>query len=173
MNNKVYRLWGISKKQQWLIEDMLDVRMKLNDGVFDAKEAIKLATEKEMDDFARIFQEELDLFLDHTGNRKVHKIKVLYAGSSTVIIVDHLADSTITKPEVVQVQAGKIRQELDKLQEMLTETRSQWMYFTRCLQIHEDRRIYIFKPRQRLYWLKSQALAEADDFIAEKLATNK
>jgi len=47
------------------------------------------------------------------------------------------------------------------------------MYFTRCLQIHEARRTYIFKPRQRLYWLKSQALAEADDFIAEKLATDK
>ena len=173
MNDNVYQLLGINKKQQWLIEDMINVRMKLNDGVFDAKEAIKFATEKEMDDFTRIFQEELDLFLDHTGNRKVHKVKVLYAGSSTVIIVDHLTRSTITKPEVVKVQDSKIRQELDELQERLTETRSQWMYFTRCLRIYEKRRTYIFKPLQRLYWLKSQALAEADDFIAEKLATNK
>jgi hypothetical protein len=173
MNDKVYKLFGISKKQQWLIEDMLDVRMKLNDGVFDADEVIESATEKEMGDFARIFQEELDLFLDHTGNRKVHKVKVLYAGNSTVIIVDHLTRSTITKPEVVKVQDSKIRQELDELQERLTETRSQWMYFTRCLRIYEKRRTYIFKPLQRLYWLKSQALAEADDFIAEKLATNK
>ncbi len=170
MNDKVYKLLGISKKQQWLIEDMLDVRMKLNDGKI-AKEAIDSASKKEITDFAHIFQEELDLFLDHTGKRKVHKVKVLYAGTSAVIIVDHLMRSTITQPVVVKVQDGKIRQELDALQDRLTETRSQWMYFTRCLQIHEGRRIYIFKPRQRLYWLKSQALAEADDFIAEKLAT--
>jgi len=89
------------------------------------------------------------------------------------LIVDHLVRSMATKPEVVKVQDNRTRRELDKLQGKLTETRSQWMYFTRCLQIHEARRTYIFKPRQRLYWLKSQALAEADDFIAEKLATDK
>jgi hypothetical protein len=173
MNDKVYKLLGITKKQRWLIEDMLDVRMKLNDGVFDAEEAIKAATKEELTDFAHIFQEELDLFLDHTGKRKVHKVKVLYAGSSTVMIVDHLKRSMITQPVAVKVQDDKIRQELEALQDRLTETRSQWMYFTRCLQIQEDRRTYIFKPRQRLYWLKSQALAEADDFIEEKLATDK
>jgi hypothetical protein len=172
MNDKVYKLLGISKKQRWLIEDMLDVRMELNDGKI-AKKATNPATEEQITDFAHIFQEELDLFLDHTGKRKVHKVKVLYADSSAVIIVDHLMRSMATKPVVEKVQDGKIRRELEALHDRLTEIRSQWMYFTRCLQIHEDRRTYIFKPRQRLYWLKSQALAEADDFIAEKLATNK
>ena len=170
MNGKVYNLLGISKKQRWLIEDMLDVRMKLNDGKI-AHEAIKAATEKEITYFANIFQEELDLFLDHTGKRRVHKVKILYADSTAVMIVDHLNRSKSTRPEVVKVQDDRTRRELDKLQGKLTETRRQWMYFTRCLQIPEGRRTYIFKPRQRLYWLKSQALAEADDFIAEKLAT--
>ena len=63
MNNNVFTLLGISKKQQWLIEDMLNVRMKLNDGVIDAKDVIEPATKKEIDEFASIFQEELDLFL--------------------------------------------------------------------------------------------------------------
>ena len=170
MNDKVYKLLGISEKQQWLIEDMLGVRMKLNDGKI-AKEAVDPASEEEITNFAHIFQEELDLFLDHTGKRKVHKVKVLYAGTSAVIIVDHLKHSTITQPVVVKVQEGKISQELNELQGRLTEIRSQWIYFTRCLRIYEGRRTYVFKPRQRLYWLKSQALAEADEFIAEKLAT--
>lgn len=173
MNDNVYQLLGISKKQQWLIEDMLDVRMKLNDGVFDAKDAVKLATEKEMDEFAHVLQEELNLFLDHSGKRKSHNVKIYYADNSTVMIVDHLKGATAAKPEINKVEDSEIRLELEKLQKRLTETRSQWMYFTRCLQIHEGRRTYIFKPRQRLYWLKSQALVEADDFIAEKLATDK
>jgi hypothetical protein len=172
MNGKVYNLLGISKKQQWLIEDMLGVRMKLNDGKI-AKEARNSASKEEIADFAHIFQEELDLFLDHTGKKKVHKVRVLYTDSTGIMIVDHLVCSMATKPEVVKVQDDQTRRELNKLQGKLTETRSQWMYFTRCLQIHEARRTYIFKPRQRLYWLKSQALAEADDFIAEKLTTDK
>jgi len=173
MNNKVYKCVGISNKQQWLIEDMLGVRMKLNDGNFTPEKAIKSATEEEIYKFVCIFQEELDLFLDHSDKKKVHRVKVLYTDSTAIMIVDHLVRSMATKPEVVKVQDNQTRRELAKLQGKLTETRSQWMYFTRCLQIHEARRTYIFKPRQRLYWLKSQALAEADDFIAEKLATDK
>ncbi len=169
MNNKFYGVLGVSKKQRWLIEDMLRVRIKLNDGKI-AKEAVEPASKKEITDFASIFQEELDLFLDHTGKRSVHKVKVLYTDSNAVIIVDHLKRNLKTKPEVVEVKNSKTRRELRLLQEKLTETKSnQWMYFTRCLRIYEDRRTYIFKPRQRLYWLKSQALVEADEFIDEKL----
>jgi len=171
MNDRVYEVLGInSRKQRWLIEDMLDTRVKLNDGRI-AKEAIRRATKKEIVSFARIFQEELDLFLDHNGKRKVHKLKVLYADKSAVMIVDHLKRSTAGEPRVEEVRDGRIRHELDGLEERLTEKRSQWIYFTRCLRVYERRRTYIFKPRQRLYWLKSQALAEADEFIAEKLAT--
>ena len=171
MNDKVYKLLGIkNRKQRWLIEDTLNVRLKLNDGRV-AKEATKLAREKEIRDFVRIFQDELDLFLDHSGKKKVHKVKVLYADKSAVMIVDHLKRSTISTPEVTEVHDGEIRHELEAVGKRLREERSQWMYFTRCLRLYERRRTYIFKPRQRLYWLKSQALAEADEFIAEKLAT--
>ena len=171
MNNTVYKLLGIGRKQRWLIEDTVNVRMKLNDGVFNAKEAVKAASKKEIVEFARIFQEELDLFLDHDGRRKVHKVKVLYADRSAVMIVDHLKRSTATAPKVVAVEDSKVRQELNDLQARLRETgRNQWMYFTRCLRVYEGRRTYIFKPRERLYWLKSQGLAEADEFIEEKVA---
>lgn len=169
MNDRVYDALKIDKKQRALIEDMLNVRLKLNDGRI-AREATNPANKKEIGDFARVFQDELDLFLDHSGKRKVHKVKVLYSDNSAVLIVDHLSRSETTKPELAEVATGDVRRELDKLQNRLTMKRSQWMYFTRCLRIYEDRKTYIFKPRQRLYWLKSQALVEADEFIAEKLA---
>jgi len=170
MNDRVYKAFGITKKQRWLIEDMINVRLKLNDGKI-AREAIDAANKKEIADFARIFQDELDLFLDNSGKRKVHKVKVLYSNSSVMMVVDHLMRSSTTKPEITEVKEGEIRQKLEDVGERLREERSQWIYFTRCLRMYEGRRTYIFKPRQRLYWLKSQALAEADEFIAEKLAT--
>jgi hypothetical protein len=171
MNNKVYDLLGIGdKKERWLIEDMLNVRLKLNDGRV-AKEATAPANKKEITDFARIFQDELDVFLDHTGKGKVHEVKVLYGDNSVVMIIDHLKHPAMGNPMVEEVKDARIREELDGLEERLGKERSQWIYFKRCLRIYEKRRTYIFKPRQRLYWLKSQALAEADEFIEEKLAT--
>jgi hypothetical protein len=166
MDDTVYRCLGITKKQQWLIEDLLNTRMKLNDGRI-AKEAVRMASKTEISEFVCIFQEELDFFLDHTGNKKVHKINAYYTDCSVVLVGDHLKRSIPTKPEIIEV--GDNNKLFLGLQSKLTYRRSQWMYFTRCLQIYEDRRTYIFKPRQRLYWLKSQALAEADEFIEGKL----
>jgi hypothetical protein len=170
MNERVYDALKILKKHRALIEDMLDVRLKLNDGRI-AKEATEPAIKKEIEDFARIFQDELDLFLDHSGKKKTHKINVLYGDSSVVMIVDHLKHPTMGDPIVESVKDDRIRKEMDGLEQRLGEKRSQWIYYRRCLRIYEGRTTYIFKPRQRLYWLKSQALSEADEFIEEKLAT--
>jgi hypothetical protein len=173
MNEKVYDLMGIGTKQQWLIEDMLSTRMKLNDGVFNAKEAVRPASKREIAEFAHVFQEELDLFLDHAGRGQVHKVKVLYGQRSAVLIVEHLSQAKPTEPEVVAVKDNAVRQELNELQTRLTrKPESQWMYFRRCLRVYDGRRTYVFKPRERLYWLKSQALAEADEFIAEKVSAD-
>lgn len=168
MNNKVDKILGISNRQRWLIEDFVNFRVKLNDGKV-AEEAIESASKKEIFTFAQIFQREIDLFLDHTGNRKVHKVCVYYTDESAVLVVDHMKRSMTTTPEVIEVCDNKTRKVFGDLQNKLTAQKSQWLYYTRCLRVYEERRTYIFKPRQRLYWLKSQALVEADEFIEEKV----
>jgi hypothetical protein len=166
MNEKVYQLLGINDRQHWLIEDMLNVRIKLNNGNI-AKEAISQATEDEIKSFARIFQEELDLFFDETGKKKTHKIKVPYTDNTAVMIIEHLQSHEEEEPEILEVKNDKTEQIFDRLK--TTQHKGQWIYYNRCLKIYEGRKTYIFKPRQRLYWLKSQALVEADDFLAEKI----
>ncbi|MCX6704587.1 MAG: hypothetical protein NTZ07_04065, partial [Candidatus Woesebacteria bacterium] len=166
MNEKVYQLLGINDRQHWLIEDMLNVRIKLNNGNI-AKEAISQATEDEIKSFARIFQEELDLFFDETGKKKTHKIKVHYTDNTAVMIIEHLQSHEEEEPEILEVRNDKTEQIFDRLK--TTQHKGQWIYYNRCLKIYEGRKTYIFKPRQRLYWLKSQALVEADDFLAEKI----
>jgi hypothetical protein len=170
MNRKVFELLEISKKQQWLIKDMIDVRMKLNDGKI-AKEATTQAKKDEINEFANIFQNELDLYLDETGKNKVHKVKVLYTDNTAVMIIEHLQKAKAEKPEIIEVKDNETKKEFDNLQAKLTEHRSQWIYYTRCLKIYDEfsPKTYIFKPRQRLYWLKSQALIEADDFLEAKI----
>jgi hypothetical protein len=40
--------------------------------------------------------------------------------------------------------------------------KGQWLYFDRNLRIYEGHSIYLLKPLQRIHWLRSQALLDAD-----------
>jgi hypothetical protein len=70
---------------------------------------------------------------------------------------------------VSKITDSEIEEEFSRLRQNLSHRQGQWMYFERNLKYYEGRTAYFFKPIQRLSWLKSQALLDADEFIAEKL----
>jgi len=166
LNEAVYDMLCIKKTERWLIEDLLNVHIKLNQGVI-AQEAVNPATESEMMAYATIIQNELDSFLDEADR---HRIKVYYSDDSAIIKILHLKKSDAGQPEIIKVDA-RTQAEFNKLGKQLPKKQGQWIYFNRGFKIFEaeSRTTYIFKPRQRLYWLKSQALIDADEFIADKL----
>jgi len=166
LNKAVYILLGITKSEQFLIDDFLQTRMKLNEGAI-AKEAIKPATKSEMMAYATIMKNELDSFLNEADR---HRIKVYYSEDSAIVKISHLKRSVVVQPEIIKVDA-QTKAEFTKLGKQLPREQGQWIYFNRGLRIFEGRTTYIFKPRQRLYWLKSQALIDADEFLADKLTT--
>jgi len=53
------------------------------------------------------------------------------------------------------------------------EQRGQWLYFQRNLRLYEGTRVFLLKPLQRIHWLRSQALLDADTIIAENLAAGE
>jgi hypothetical protein len=69
----------------------------------------------------------------------------------------------------VLAATGEIARELQTIQSLLRERRSQWIYFNRNLRIYEGTTTYIAKPMQRLHWLESQAMLDANEIIAETL----
>jgi type I restriction-modification system DNA methylase subunit len=166
MNQQVYSLLGIDKFEQNLIDDFLQTRMKLNEGAI-AQEAVKPATKSEMLSYATVMKNELDGFLN--GEDK-HKIKVYYSIDSVVVEINHLNKSGAGQPEIIEVDS-KTQATFEGLAKLLSKEQGQWIYFNRGLRIFTERTTCIFKPRQRLYWLKSQALVDADEFLADKLAT--
>jgi len=60
--------------------------------------------------------------------------------------------------------------DFERARRQVREKRSQWLYFERNLRIYEGSRVFLMKPLQRLHWLRSQALLDADTIIAETLA---
>jgi type I restriction-modification system DNA methylase subunit len=170
MNKDVYNLLKITDSEQDLINDFLQTRMKLNEGAI-AREAVKSATKSEMLSYATVMKNELDDFLSKPDK---HQIKIYFSDESAMIEIVNLKHPSSSQPEIIDVNT-QTQIEFEKLHKNLSKEQSQWIYFNKCLKIFEDRSrtTYIFKPRHRLYWLKSQAFVDAGEFIADKLTVSQ
>jgi hypothetical protein len=65
--------------------------------------------------------------------------------------------------------AGEVERDLERLRERGGGS-GQWLYFDRNLFVYDEELTSIFKPQQRLWWTRSQALNDADEIIAAALA---
>ncbi|MBI5115496.1 N-6 DNA methylase [Candidatus Poribacteria bacterium] len=169
LNQAVYALLGLNEPERLLVHDLVEVRTKLNEGRV-AREAVRPASEMEMGDYAETFKEELDTFLDE-ARRLQHHITVFFGETDAMIQVLHPKKSS-TQPVKVLRMGKNDTSGLAKIRERLLMPHGQWIYFQRNLRVYDSHATYIFKPRHRLYWLKSQALIDADEFLADMLAAS-
>jgi len=167
LNKAVYDLLKLNNAERWLVEDLLFVRMKLNEGKIP-KEAVKPADLSEIKEYVEILKTELDNFLDNEI-RDQHKISVHYTNQLAMIRIEHPEIPPAGPITVFKISDSELDDEFSKLRRNLSHRQGQWIYFERNLKYYEGRITYFFKPIQRLNWLKSQALLDADEFIAEKL----
>lgn len=167
LNSAVYELLEVRNSEKWLIDDLLSVRKKMNEGKCP-KEAINLPNKKEIYNYASALKKELDNFLD-AEIRDQHHVKVSYNKKLAIVIIHHPKNPPAGPVEVREIKNIDIKYEFDKLKSNLLKENSQWVYFNHNLKIYKNRTTYLVKPMQRLSWLRSQALLDADEFIAEKL----
>ncbi|MHC4867309.1 MAG: HsdM family class I SAM-dependent methyltransferase [Planctomycetota bacterium] len=168
LNTNVYDLLGIGKSEQYLIDDLLNVRVRLNQGAI-AREAVNPATHSDMRAYAQLIKRELNAFLDEDSRNGKHQIAVYYSDDQAIVRISHLERRATSRPEVIKVADKRTQAEVREITKRLPRQQGQWIYFNRGLRIFEGRTTYQFKPRAKLYWLKSQALVDADEFIAAKL----
>jgi len=167
LNENVYTLLGITESERWLIQDLLQVRKKLNEGRID-NEAIKPADEAEMRAYADALKAELDNFLEN-DIKDQHRVTVFYSNDLAITKIEHPLKPPTGPVKVVKVVNRATEKEFKKIRESFLRKQGQWIYFNRNLKLFEGRTTYFAKPRERLSWLQSQALLDADEFIAEKL----
>jgi len=167
LNERVYSLLGINQNERWLIQDLLHVRKRLNEGRI-AIEASRPANETEMLTYANVLKAELDNFLDGDITDQ-HRITVFYSNDLAMAKIEHPRKPPAGSVTVVRVEGQDTKREFERIREGLLRKQGQWIYLNRNLKLFEGRTTYFVKPLQRLSWLKSQALVDADEFIAEKL----
>ena len=167
-NEKVATLLGLDGNERRLVDDFVKIRMKLNDGAIPG-EALEKASKSEIVAYSKILKRELDDFLDGDV-RDQHRVTARFSSSMVLLSIEHPEKPSSPNP-VAAVEAGdfQLREELRRLEKNLNVSQGQWIYFRKNLKLFYGRTTYFVKSRQRLGWLQSQALVDADEFIAEKL----
>ena len=119
-----------------------------------------------------MLRDELDAFFDDAPQLR-HQVTVSFDGKSktAVVLIERPGNRKSPWPVKV-VPADSCDSELyRRAQELVREKRSQWLYFERNLRVYEGTAVALLKPLQRIQWLRSQALLDADTIIAEKLTS--
>jgi len=165
LNEMTYAALGLEESERWLIEDLVHVRLTLDEGRLDPK-AVGAPSQEEMEAYAWALKTELDSFLGKDAKAK-HDVRVVFDRQSGMVRL------TLQKSGAgVSVEKAD-RQEADafgQTRALLRRKHSQWMYFDRNLLLFDGPDTYLFKPLQRFHWTRSQALVDADQVIGESLA---
>ena len=121
--------------------------------------------------YGEMLKSELDNFFEDRTHLR-HKVSVLYDEHSRTgmveveLLMNHRGPLSV---KVERADAGT-SSDFERVRQQAREKRSQWLYFERNLRLYEGSRTLLLKPLQRIHWLRSQALLDADTIIAETLA---
>jgi len=165
LNATIYDLLKLNDEERWFIDDFIKVKIQQNEGRLTG-DIMDRANIIEISDYSKVLKNQLDGFLD-SEIKDQHQIRVFYSDRYAIVKIVRSKQEQAANTIAQDINEAD-RQELNRLFKKLRDRR-QWGYFDRCLRIYDGKTTYIFKPLQKLYWLKSQAVLDADEFIAEKL----
>jgi SAM-dependent methyltransferase len=167
-NDMVFDALELSEQERWLVEDLIQSRLGLikgklgKDGVARPPDATAL----------RLYADALGGALASYGGDEMglrYHVEVWPGGDLGVAVVTP-SSSEGTDLVAVKPASADLNKDLSALRARLRQSHGHWLYFERELIIYEQDRAMLVKPMQQLHWLRSQALQDADNLIAEALA---
>lgn len=165
-NEAVAKVLGLTDDERVLVRDFVHVRRHLADGRVPP-EAVGTPEQRELDAYARRLKRALDGYIEQSEPRR-HGVTILAHGSTGTVGIE-LAPRARAGAHVT-VAADAVARSLTEVERRVAAEHSQWLYFDRNLFLFDGPHTLIRKPLQRLWWTESQALADADQLVAEALA---
>ncbi len=169
MNGRVHAALGLRPNERMLVEDFIQYRLPLNKGKVSG-DAIGPPAEGDMRTYLSVLQAELDGFVTGADGLR-HEVAAVYDGVSAMVAVELKGPGGGHRMPALNRADDPTAEALEATRQHLRQPRSQWVYFDRSLRVYEGQRTYLFKPMQRIVWTRSQALLDADEVIADTLAT--
>lgn len=167
INQLTARALGLRQQDEWLIEDLVQVRRHLADGKI-GELASGRPTEGQLNAYALALRDELDAFLDR-GRRFRHALTVVHEPRAGMIQIA-FAPSKVPHVPLVEAADSTVGRHLRTMRDRIDREHGQWLYFDRNLVMYLDGNVFLSKPMQRFWWTRSQALADADRIIADLVA---
>jgi len=168
LNDRVYRSLGMTKRDRCLVQDLVHVKLALNDGKV-GHEAVAAPTESELTVYAQMLQDELNAFVGGTTPQR-HQVRILPCQEFGVAEIRFELPKPGAESALVIPSDSSQWSELQRLSQQALAGQSQWLIFNRNLRVYRGTTTYLFKPLQRFHWTASQARLDAVDVIAETLA---
>jgi N-6 DNA Methylase len=161
------RALGLQPQEVWLVDDLLQVRLDLIDGkVGDA--ASGYPSVEQLTDYARTLRDSLDMYLDR-GEQFRHAVTIVFELRAGVVQVDFRPAAEPHTP-IIEAADSTVGRHLRAMRDRIDREHGQWLYFDRNLVLYINGKVFLFKPMQRVHWTRSQALADADQIIADLVA---
>ncbi len=158
---------GLHEHEKWLVEDFVNVRLSLIDGKI-GEAAISQPDDRDLRLYGSALRDVLDEYLDR-GERFRHAITVVHQQRAGIVQVDFQPSATPHEP-TIEAADSTVGRAILAMRERIERDRSQWLYFDRNLMMYLDGKVFVCKPMQRIRWTRSQALADADQIIADLVA---
>ncbi|PKN66302.1 MAG: hypothetical protein CVU57_06425 [Deltaproteobacteria bacterium HGW-Deltaproteobacteria-15] len=163
----VERILGIPKTLIILAKDLLGVRLSLNKG-----RATGIANQSPQKDnllaYGKLLRDQLDEFTRHQVR---HQISITYVPRQEFVICKvKLTNSRNALTVNVDSSNKVLLASIKRINDILTQQFSQWVYVKRGLRIFENSNVYICKSSRIIDWTRTQALNDSDDLIAEALS---
>nr|VFJ62228.1 MAG: N-6 DNA Methylase [Candidatus Kentron sp. DK] len=164
-NDLVFDALGLTETERYLVEDLVHYRAQLLRGKTSGA-IIEPPEETKLQQYGTILKSQLDAFLDSPDEQ--YRIAIHHDGHSGMMDVSLTREALAQYVTVHRVDKATA-DEFNALRHRLLRRHSQWFYFERNLTVFDGDHTYLFKPMQRLHWLRSQALLDADNLIADTL----
>lgn len=165
LNDLAFKALGLSDVERILVSDLVGVKLQLDDGKL-GRDAVRPPSNADLKRYARQLRAELDSFVEGETDF-IHNVRVLSDEASGLVVIEQAPlNGSAHRVETYRIGEAEAH-ELAQLRGKLRQTQSQWVYFDRNLRVVQDGRILVLKPLQRVHWTLSQAIADANDVIAE------
>jgi hypothetical protein len=169
LNELTFDSLRLDHRARAAVNDLVHMRFGLIQGKVGA-EALRHPSTGELQNYARTLRDDLDGFVGESSSIR-HRVDLLFGGESGLVGVDIIRETKVPQPVRVLQAMDDAANQMQTAQSLLTEHRSQWLYFNRNLRIYEGSRTYILKPLHRLHWTETQAMEDAGQIIADSLQT--
>ncbi len=168
LNLKVEDLLGLSDRERWLIHDLVHIRISLTDGKL-GEPAARRPSSDDLSGYAEMLRQELDTFIGKADG-SAHHVTV-YRGRHEGFVSIELILRPDDTPIPIEIREANdpVTREMERLQKQHLNITRQWIYFDRNLFVYDLGRTLIFKPQQRLWWTRSQAMSDTDEILSAAL----